>query len=669
MELLKVQGIPIPADVPNEDLSYPLASIETEAHRVRWAETVCKAETVHKNKYTYLGFSAYGSGGKTTTKSHLIAVCPEHGKFRQAISHHLKGSGCTPCGYNKLSVAQAYSFEVWSRKTTELYNGKFKCLELLKDVKPPTLRVLCDAHGEFKQPGAQLLNGYGCPKCGWERGSEKITDKIENVIARLHARDTSKAFNNVRRAQKDNLRWVYDGVCDKHGEFFEVEARGYMSGSRYYCPACGRDAIAESRKYKLEPVLQKALEVHKGRYEYGGLVEREDGYTRLEVVCKNHGMFTQRITEHLLAESGCNKCANDDTSARQLRSWDEVVAQLKELRGDEYDYPEIFDYKGGKIPVICRKHGEFMQDISSHAHQGSGCPSCSGKVSKPNTEIAAFVESLGITAEPEFKIKGHIRQMAIDIKAGNLAIEHLGIHWHSTKYKSSTVTLRDRRTHVMSQGYKFIAIYEDEWEEKRSTVERMLVNKLGVATKSVGARTLQVETAATLQPSDTKFLADFHIQGSVQQGVVVRLKTKDGQLVALAVFNANTSARNEKATGEKWELMRYATADSVQGGLSRCIKAFKAFVPNVRTVISFSEDRLHSGDAYAAVGFKKLYTTAPDYMYVVKSKRVHKSNFQKSKLAKMFPGEDMSLSEKQITEKHKIYRIYDCGKTKWELTL
>lgn len=91
--------------------TFPLAIIETEAQQRRWVETVNKANTVHKGKYTYLGFSAYGAGGDVARRSHLIAVCPEHGEFRQAITHHLKGSGCASCGYNKLSVAQAYSFE------------------------------------------------------------------------------------------------------------------------------------------------------------------------------------------------------------------------------------------------------------------------------------------------------------------------------------------------------------------------------------------------------------------------------------------------------------------------------------------------------------------------------------------------------------------------------
>lgn len=599
-----MQGMPVPRTAEGESdekQTFPLAIIETEAQRTRWATVVSRANTTHNNKYTYLGFSAYGIGGKTTSKSHLIAVCPEHGEFRQAITNHLNGSGCTPCGYNKLSVAQAYSFETWRQKATKLYNGKFKCLELLKGVKPPTLRVLCDVHGEFVKPGAQLLDGYGCPKCGWERGAEKITDKVEDVLARLQTKDSSKVFNNVRRIQKDNLRWVYDGICAKHGEFFAAEVKGYLANKRYYCAACGREAIPESLKYTLDSVLQRAAKVHKDRYEYGGLIKSEKSFTKLEIICKKHGAFTQLVTEHIL--SGC------------------------------------------------------------------GCPKCSGTISRPNIELTAFIESLGITAEPEFKVKGHIRNMAIDVKAGNLAIEHLGLRWHSTKYKPSTVNLRNRRACLVNQGYEFIAIYEDEWQEKRSIVERMLASKLGVAAKSIGARTLQVEASEALLPSDTKFLAEYHIQGAVRQGIAVRLKTKEGQLVALAVFNSNTSSRKEKATDEKWELTRYASTIGVQGGLSRCINAFKIFAPNAKTVVSYSDDRLHSGGVYAAIGFRRLYTTAPDYTYIRQKQRYHKSNFQKSKLAKMFPGEDMSLSEKEITEKHNIYRIYDCGKTKWELTL
>jgi hypothetical protein len=50
----------------------------------------------------------------------------------------------------------------------------------------------------------------------------------------------------------------------------------------------------------------------------------------------------------------------------------------------------------------------------------------------------------------------------------------------------------------------------------------------------------------------------------------------------------------------------------------------------------------------------------PDYKYVVNDKRVHKSRYKKSKLK-------TTLTESKTMLELGIHRIYDCGKTKYEL--
>ena len=52
----------------------------------------------------------------------------------------------------------------------------------------------------------------------------------------------------------------------------------------------------------------------------------------------------------------------------------------------------------------------------------------------------------------------------------------------------------------------------------------------------------------------------------------------------------------------------------------------------------------------------------PDYKYIINGKRLHKSNFKKSKI--MTSNENMS--EFEFMSINKIDRIYDCGKTKFE---
>ena len=60
-------------------------------------------------------------------------------------------------------------------------------------------------------------------------------------------------------------------------------------------------------------------------------------------------------------------------------SYKEIVEKCKAIHGDRYVYPnDMLDRKiNNKVPIICKKHGEFLQVLSNH-YKGCGCPKCSG---------------------------------------------------------------------------------------------------------------------------------------------------------------------------------------------------------------------------------------------------------------------------------------------------
>lgn len=57
----------------------------------------------------------------------------------------------------------------------------------------------------------------------------------------------------------------------------------------------------------------------------------------------------------------------------------EVVEKCKSIHGDRYVYPsDMLERKiNNKVPIICRIHGEFLQNLYNH-YKGCGCPKCSG---------------------------------------------------------------------------------------------------------------------------------------------------------------------------------------------------------------------------------------------------------------------------------------------------
>jgi hypothetical protein len=61
--------------------------------------------------------------------------------------------------------------------------------------------------------------------------------------------------------------------------------------------------------------------------------------------------------------------------SRKIKTKDDWLADFVTTHGDLYDY-SLFELDGyNKISIICRKHGEFTQNISNH-RMGNGCPLC-----------------------------------------------------------------------------------------------------------------------------------------------------------------------------------------------------------------------------------------------------------------------------------------------------
>jgi hypothetical protein len=73
-------------------------------------------------------------------------------------------------------------------------------------------------------------------------------------------------------------------------------------------------------------------------------------------------------------------------------------------------------------------------------------------------------------------------------------------------------------------------------------------------------------------------------------------------------------------------------------------------------IISYANKDWSNGNLYEQIGFNKVHETNSDYKYIVKSRRIHKSSFRKSKTG---------ISENNLN----IPKIWDCGKIKYELII
>ena len=117
----------------------------------------------------------------------------------------------------------------------------------------------------------------------------------------------------------------------------------------------------------------KSKLIHDDKYDYS-YVEYVDYLTKVNIICKQHGMFSQQPRKHLQGQ-GCKLCAVRKTD-------DQFITDAIKIHGNKYDYSLVkYNSTKSKIKIICPIHGEFEQESSSHL-MGYGCSDCSNKKKK-----------------------------------------------------------------------------------------------------------------------------------------------------------------------------------------------------------------------------------------------------------------------------------------------
>jgi hypothetical protein len=225
-----------------------------------------------------------------------------------------------------------------------------------------------------------------------------------------------------------------------------------------------------------------------------------------------------------------------------------------------------------------------------------------------------------------------------------------GIHWHSDIYKDRNFHL-NKSKFFDSNNINLFHIWEDDWDSKTQIIQSQIKNVIGLSRK-IPARKCQVKSI-TDSKLVRKFLDDNHIQGFSNSNVKIGLYYQD-DLVSIMTFD-KFEGRN-KMSDLEWSLNRFCNKldISVIGGASKLLSFFiKSYNP--KRVISYADKDWSKGNLYQKLDFIKVHETEPDYKYVIKGKRIHKSNLKKSVTG---------VSESKLT----IPKIWDCGKIKWEKT-
>lgn len=255
----------------------------------------------------------------------------------------------------------------------------------------------------------------------------------------------------------------------------------------------------------------------------------------------------------------------------------------------------------------------------------------------------------------------HPYELDIYIPSKKIAIECNGLFWHSRK---------DMKYHMnkfkmcKDHNIQLLTIWEDQIYNQSEILRSIILSKLNIYNNKIGARQCSIREISSSECS--RFLNENHLQGATRPKVRLGLIYKE-KIIGVMTFAKRTPLSGSK-NNKEWELTRFCTLKNTHiiGGASKLLKYFiSEYNPDVIT--SFASNDISNGGLYESLGFKKEDISS-SYWYVDKKslKRYHRSRFSKSELSKMGYTEG---TEEEIMKKLPYHKIYDCGHTRYKLSL
>lgn len=511
--------------------------------------------------------------------------------------------------------------------------------------------IICPEHGEFWQTPSNHLIGYeGCPKCSNNNIRQRLLKDKESFIEKAE---------NIHQGKYDYSKVDYKDretkvciICPEHGEFWQTPHSHLMGRG---CPKC-----SNNEKITFETFIEKAKKKYGEKFLYSEKCYK--GYNdKMKIVCPEHGEFWQTPSNHLRSLYGCPECGKEKAEENMLKTKKTFLERAKKIHKGKYDYSKtIFKTSADSAIITCPIHGDFLQRIDDHL-LGHGCPACGALISIGENEIVSFIEKLSVRYERRNRKILNGREIDIFLPDYKLGIEFDGLKWHTEEFGKGKEYHLSKTEECRKQGIRLIHIFEDDWNNRKEIIQHKLLHILHKEENSlkIGGRKCNIKKI-TFQESK-KFLDKFHIQGHASATVYLGSFYKE-QLVAVMTFKRESNKSN------KWELNRYATNwnYSLPGVAS---KMFSFFITEYKPVEikSFLDRCWNTEDninVYNKLGFYVENVLPPDYKYVKGMTCIHKFNFRKEKLSKKY-NLPLSMTEKEMANKLKIYRIWNCGLVKY----
>jgi protein-arginine kinase activator protein McsA/very-short-patch-repair endonuclease len=209
------------------------------------------------------------------------------------------------------------------------------------------IEIICPEHGSFWQKLDSHKKGHGCILCSRSKNPPpNRARKQENVVKELTKIHQDRY--DYSKIQYKNMTSKVEIICPEHGSFFQTPNQHRKRG----CPKC----FYSSRRNNIYDLIKK-FKRKNPNYIYPENQKYQNTYSKIEIICPEHGSFHQRTINHLYLNQGCPRC-NSSKGENYIRNYllensfsvleQYSFRELPNLRFDFYleDYNLAIEYDG-----------------------------------------------------------------------------------------------------------------------------------------------------------------------------------------------------------------------------------------------------------------------------------------------------------------------------------
>lgn len=315
---------------------------------------ITSCNEVHSNRYEYSLVEYNGLDKK------IEIICKEHGIFEQISKNHRDGQGCPKCYAPNYNITKDEYIIKYSREEYDYSlipdNIKISSEFYIRNINNSLL---------YKQQVQHHNNGINPTKIESKSLIRKLKEIHSNKFNYIIETETVYATSKIKIINNETKdKFLYR--VDRH-----------LQGM-------------SPNKVTPNLFLSKSSKLHGDKYDYSLVNGIKGNNDKVDIICKQHGIFNQRVSNHMNLGDGCPKCVGVGKWNTEL-----LIEEFKKVHLDNFDYSNVlFDNVSKKVTIICKEHGEFKQNIHKHL-SGQGCQYCSNN-SKGEEFVKSHLEEMNI---------------------------------------------------------------------------------------------------------------------------------------------------------------------------------------------------------------------------------------------------------------------------------